>query len=205
VVVAAMWRASALRHGITDEACDLELGGQARGARFKNALQYYLERKLPQAWGVPTELQLKKVHGLHLRRDVPDRQADIAVLDDGPRVLCMISSKWTWRSDRGTEAAQMVPLARYRPDIPYILITSEFPRLRTIVRESVEDRTYHLAPVWAGAWFEAYRLLEEGDLPRVTWPRLQDVIDAGSVIADNWSLGDISDLARDLRTSGRIA
>jgi hypothetical protein len=204
VAVAALWRAAAALNAIPDGARVTGLGGQARGARFKHAVAYYLDERLPAGWSVLVEFRLKTIHGLHLRRDVPDRQADIAVLDDAPRLVSMISSKWSWRSDRGTEAAQMMSLGRYRPDIPYILVTTEFVRLQTILNENVEDRTYHLCPGWAAAWFEVYKSLDDGELPRERWPRLSDLADAGALIAETRGLGDLSTLVEDLLTSGRI-
>ena len=51
----------------------------------------------------------------------------------------------------------MVPLRKYRPDLPYVIVTAEFPRARTVgMRESVEDSAYHLAPDWVASWLALY-------------------------------------------------
>lgn len=113
---------------------------------------------MPDGWSIRPELRLDTIRGLHLRRDVGERQSDIAVLDAEGGFMAMISSKWTWRSDRGTEAAQIIALRRYRPDIPYLLVTTEFPRAPSLVRESVEDLVFHTCPGWVGAWTILYGL-----------------------------------------------
>ena len=146
------------------------------------------------------EVKLTTIRGLHMRRGVGGRSSDIVVLDPGNRLVAVVSSKWTWRSDRGTEAAQMVPLRQYRPDVPYTLVTSEFPRARSVAQESIEDRSYHLCPGWVGAW-EATR---RADNPRVEYPSLVDLRDEGSDIALNIGLRDLDDLISDLSEAGTI-
>src|SRR5207249_1787817 len=90
---------------------------QTRGADFKNSFARYVADRLSDDWEVRSELPLNQIYGLHMRRDVGARSSDIVAL--GPpnrRLFAIISSKASWRTDRGTEAAAMVPLRRYRPD-----------------------------------------------------------------------------------------
>lgn len=206
VAVAALWRSAAAAGGISaDGEYDVrpvDLSGGTRGARFKNALLYVLRLGLPPDWKVEGELRLDKIYGLHLRRDVGGRSSDIAVFDDRDRLTAVISSKWTWRSDRGTEAAQMVPLNRYRPEVPYVLVTAEFPRMRNVARESVEDRAYHLSPQWVAA-FLTLRELDVSRSAPAEFPSLQSLQEEARRIASIMALTDVSDLADDLVTSGR--
>ncbi len=126
------------------------------------------------------------------------------VFDERKRLVAVISSKWTWRSDRGTEAAQMVPLRRYRPDVPYVLVTSEVPRLRNIADESAEDRIYCVCPPeWAAA---VVTLRELGD-PRVgpiKFSTLSALLTEGERLIEVLQLRDVTNLIDDLRTSGRL-
>lgn len=130
--------------------------GGTRGAAFKHGVAQFIADRLGPDWEVRTELPLDRIYGLHMRRDVGKRGSDVAVL--GPlappvkRLFAVISCKASWRSDRGTEAAQMVPLRRYRPDVPYAMVTAEFPRVTNLSSESVEDRIYHPVPKLWAAW-----------------------------------------------------
>src|SRR5262249_37870813 len=145
--------------------------------RYKNAVVRYCELVLPQDWTVTPDLRLDAIRGLHLRRDVGGRQSDIAVFNPGGMFMAMVSPKLTWRSDRGTEAAQIMAVRRYRPDIPYLLATSEFPRAPSLVRESVEDLVFYTCPAWVGAWTVLYRgALGEG---RRDYPTLDHLYEVG--------------------------
>jgi hypothetical protein len=204
VALAALWRRTAQRCGILDDIRPAALTGGARGARFKNAVVYFAGKGLPAGWSVRPELRLDTIRGLHLRRDVGERQSDIAVLDPDGGFMAMISSKWTWRSDRGTEAAQIIAVRRYRPDIPYLLVTSEFPRAPSLVRESVEDLVFHTCPGWVGAWTILYRLpLGEA---RREHPDLDDLYEEGLRAAGPLGIGilDLVDLPHQLGRSGRV-
>jgi hypothetical protein len=204
VAVAALWRRAAQQFGIGDDIRPLALGGGQRGARFKNAVVYYSERVLPSGWSVKPELRLDAIRGLHLRRDVGERQSDIAVFDDTDAFMAMVSSKWTWRSDRGTEAAQIIAVRRYRPDLPYLLVTSEFPRAPSLVRESVEDLVFHTCPGWVGAWTVLYRSpLGEG---RRDYASLDDLYEEGLRAAGPYGIAilDLADLPNQLGRSGRV-
>jgi hypothetical protein len=208
IALAALWRRAATRSRIgADGAQDIrptsDLNPNTRGARFKNALLYVLRTRLPNTWRVESELPLKEIYGLHLRRDVGERSSDIVVFDDRDRLVAIVSSKWTWRSDRGTEAAQMVPVRRYRPDVPYVLVTAEFPRLRSIARESVEDRAYSICPEWAAALLTLRELKNRVDGPR-RFPHLDDLLGEAQIISDALELEDMADLADALNTSGRV-
>src|ERR1700722_4221740 len=179
VAIAALWRSATISNGIgTEGITDIrprgDLKGPSRGALFKNAVVYVLRRAMPSSWRVEPDLALEKIYGLHLRRDVGVRKSDIVVFDDRERLVAVISSKWTWRSDRGTEAAQMVPLRHYRPDVPYVLVTAEFPRLRSLERESVEDRVYNVCPVGAAAALSLRELKDYRDGPDM-FPTLEDL------------------------------
>ncbi|MCV7358914.1 PDDEXK family nuclease [Mycolicibacterium fluoranthenivorans] len=208
VALAALWRRAATAnsigvHGKTDIRPPKTLQGNTRGARFKNALLYSFRLGLPSDWIIEGELPLEKIYGLHLRRDVGARSSDIVVFDERKRLVAVISSKWTWRSDRGTEAAQMVPLRRYRPDVPYVLVTSEVPRLRNIADESAEDRIYCVCPEWAAA---VVTLRELGD-PRVgpiKFSTLSALLTEGERLIEVLQLRDVTNLIDDLRTSGRL-
>jgi hypothetical protein len=204
VAVAALWRRTARRAGIADEIRPEGLGGNTRGARFKNAVVRYCELVLPEGWRVTPELRLDAIRGLHLRRDVGNRQSDIAAINPTGMFMAMVSSKWTWRSDRGTEAAQIIAVRRYRPDIPYLLATTEFPRAPSLVRESVEDLVFHTCPAWVGAWTVLYRTpLGEG---RRDYASLDDLHEEGLRAAGPYGIGihDLTDLPVRLAESGRI-
>jgi hypothetical protein len=205
VALAALWRRTAQESGISDDVRPVALSGGARGARFKNAVVHYAEKVLPAGWSLRAELRLDTIRGLHLRRDVGERKSDIAAFDPDGAFMAMISSKWTWRSDRGTEAAQIVALRRYRPDIPYLLVTTEFPRAPSLVRESVEDLVFHTCPGWVGAWTIIYRL-PLGDA-RLEHPDLDDLYEEGRRAAGPFGMGilDLADLPHQLGRSGRIA
>lgn len=204
VAVAALWRRAALRLPNLQEFRPRKLNGNSRGARYKNSIVHCLRTGLPAEWDVRPELSLRTIRGLHLRRDVGGRQSDIAVLDPAGSFMAMISSKWTWRSDRGTEAAQIVALKRYRPDIPYLLATSEFPRAANLVRESVEDLVFHTCPSWLGAW----SVVNASD-PGVanSLYRTLDALETEGVRASGpqgMGLGDLIDLPGQLSDSGRV-
>ena len=208
IALAALWRRAAIQAGIgADGPQDIrpvsDLNGNTRGARFKNALLYVFRTRLPSDWRIESELPLKEIYGLHLRRDVGERSSDIVVFDDRDRLVAIVSSKWTWRSDRGTEAAQMVPVRRYRPDVPYVLVTAEFPRLRSIARESVEDRAYSICPEWTAALLTLRELKDRTDGPR-RFPHLDDLLREAQIISDALELEDVADLADALNTSGRV-
>ncbi|MFK4064890.1 hypothetical protein [Streptomyces sp. NPDC029674] len=177
--------------------------GGTRGALFRDLLIYFLERSLPSGWQVRHEVPLTHIRGLHMRRDVGDRKSDILIIDSGNRLVAALSSKWTWRSDRGTEAAQMVPLTRYRPDVPYAMATAEFPRAASVARESIEDRTYHLCPGWAGAWMSVNEL-PAGTLAQDRWPDLASLRQEGIFRAEALTLHGLDVLVSDLKNSGDI-
>jgi hypothetical protein len=207
IATAALWRRAAIKQGIGNEGAEdirpENLPGGTRGSRFKNALLYVLRREMPRSWQVKAEIPLEQIYGLHLRRDVGTRRSDIVVFDERERLVVVVSSKWTWRSDRGTEAAQMVPLRRYRPDVPYLLVTAEFPRLRGIGRESVEDRVYSVCPTWAAA-FLVLRELENPASGPIDFPRLADLETEAERLVDILELKDVAGLVDDLRNSGRL-
>lgn len=212
VALAALWRHAAVAASIgADGKPDIrpkgdlngDLNGDTRGARFKNALLYTLRLSLPSQWQIEAELPLQKIYGLHLRRDVGTRSSDIVVFDERKRLIAVISSKWTGRSDRGTEAAQMVPLRRYRPDVPYVMVTSEVPRLRDIAMESAEDRVYCVCPEWAAAAVALRELSNPAEGPS-RFPSLTDLIDESHRLNQILQLNDVSDLIDDLRNSGRL-
>ncbi|MGA4849069.1 hypothetical protein ACOBQB_23470 [Streptomyces sp. G5(2025)] len=181
----------------------LEQSGGTRGALFRDLLIYFLQRSLPDGWQVRHEVPLTHIRGLHMRRDVGDRKSDILIIDSGHRLVAALSSKWTWRSDRGTEAAQMVPLTRYRPDVPYAMATAEFPRAASVARESIEDRTYHLCPGWAGAWMAVNELPPEASA-RDRWPDLASLMREGDSRAEALALNGLEVLVEDLKNSGDI-
>jgi hypothetical protein len=200
VALTALWSAAARAHAVDLDTRPVDLEPNSRGALFKNLLVYYLQKRLPSGWRVEPEVPLTNIRGLHMRKDVGGRRSDIVVVDGGARLVAVISSKWTWRSDRGTEAAQMVPLKRYRPDVPYALVTAEFPRAATVGRESIEDRAYHVCPTWVGAWLAVNR----AENPRTAWPSLAGLQTEGRTIAETLGLADLHDLVEDLKRSGEI-
>lgn len=202
VALVAMWAAAAARCGLDDRR-ELDMKGGTRGARFKDFLVTFLRARLPETWTVEPEVKLTRIRGLHMRKTVGDRRSDIVVIDSERRLVAVISSKWTWRSDRGTEAAQMVPLMRYRPDVPYAVVTAEFPRARVISTESIEDRAYHLCPEWVGTWQAIYALPAD-QCPRTEWPDLASLEAEGRRQAGLLNLHGLDDLANDLLSSGDI-
>lgn len=171
-----------------------------RGSRFRDFLVYFLSASLPSGWRVEPEVPLTSIRGIHMRRSVGGRSSDIAVIDEGNRLVAVVSSKWSWRSDRGTEAAQMVPLRQYRPDVPYTLATAEFVRSKVVARESIEDRSYHLCPEWAGSWLAVY----QQETARTEIPGLDELRAQGTVLADALGLVGLHDLVADLAGSGTI-
>ncbi|WP_158685672.1 hypothetical protein [Streptomyces purpureus] len=180
---------------------NLSPGG--RGARFRDFLIYFLQQSLPKGWQVRHEVPLTHIRGLHMRRDVGDRKSDILIVDPANKLVAALSSKWTWRSDRGTEAAQMVPLTRYRPDVPYALATAEFVRAASVTRESIEDRSYHLCPSWVGSWIAVNDL--PADVPAYEkWPDLHSLNKEGESIAHQLAISGLDTLVEDLKASGEI-
>lgn len=202
LAVLALWTQAVSARGIEFER-PLALQPNTRGARFRDFLIYFLECSLPEGWKVRHEVPLTHIRGLHMRRDVSGRKSDILIIDDGGRLVAALSSKWSWRSDRGTEAAQMVPLTRYRPDVPYALATAEFPRAANVAQESVEDRTYHLCPGWVGSWM-AVNELPPGVSPLGRWPSLEVLRQDGLSRAQALALNGLDTLVTDLRNSGDI-
>lgn len=202
LAVLSLWTHAVATRGITIDR-PLELTPNARGALFRDLLIYFLQNSLPSGWQVRHEVPLTHIRGLHMRRDVGARKSDILIIDDGGRLVAALSSKWSWRSDRGTEAAQMVPLTRYRPDVPYALATAEFPRAEKVARESIEDRTYHLCPGWVGSWM-AVNELPAGASPLERWPSLEALRLAGISRAQTLALHGLDTLVDDLRNSGDI-
>lgn len=202
VALTALWSAAAARVGLGLNLRPLNLTGGTRGARFKDILVFMLQERLPEGWRVEPEVMLTSIRGLHMRQNVGGRRSDIVVIDDGNRLVAVVSSKWTWRSDRGTEAAQMVPLMRYRPDVPYVLVTAEFPRSSTVSRESIEDRAYHVCPEWVGAWLALNRLATGS--AREAWPTLAAIEEDGRRMAETVGLPGLDDLVNDLTNSGTV-
>ncbi|MFE2597885.1 hypothetical protein ACFXCZ_15535 [Streptomyces sp. NPDC059396] len=202
IALLALWTEAAKKHNISVQR-PVEQSGNTRGALFRDLLMHFLESSLPEGWQVRHEVPLTHIRGLHMRRDVGDRKSDILVIDPGNRLVAALSSKWSWRSDRGTEAAQMVPLNRYRPDVPYAMATAEFPRIASVARESIEDRTYHLCPTWVGAW-SAVNDLPKDSLARDSWPTLKSLHEAGKAVAKSLGLSGLDTLVNDLKKSGNI-
>ncbi|MFI7399007.1 hypothetical protein ACIBW9_00670 [Streptomyces sp. NPDC049541] len=202
LAVLSLWTHVVSTRGITLNR-PLELHPITRGALFRDLLIYFLRNSLPSGWQVRHEVPLTHIRGLHMRRDVGGRKSDILIIDDGGRLVAALSSKWSWRSDRGTEAAQMVPLTRYRPDVPYALATAEFPRAEKVTRESIEDRTYHLCPGWVGSWM-AVNELPAGVSPLERWPSLEALRQEGTSRARTSALKGLDTLVDDLRNSGDI-
>jgi hypothetical protein len=181
VALLALWGAAAFKRGMTMDDIDQKLstlpqsGSAARGARWNGGIAYYLELALP-GWRVETQVNIRDVFGLHLRSDVVSRKADAVVISPQGKIMAFVSAKYSWRSDRGTEAAQMVFLQRYRPDLPYVLVTAEFPRaLSEITTESIEDQAFHLCGDWVGAWAVTQELPDPGD----ALPTLAELRNAG--------------------------
>lgn len=202
VALTALWSEAAAAHGIDPALRPVNMDGNTRGAVFKHALVWFLRNRLPVGWTVEPEVSLTEIRGLHMRKNVSARKSDIVIVDPDRRLVAVLSSKWTWRSDRGTEAAQMVPLMRYRPDVPYALMTAEFPRATRISRESVEDRAYHLCPGWLGAWAAIYA--PRNDSPRVLFPTLEDIRAEGTAVAEATGLPGLGALVDDILASGTI-
>jgi len=158
---------------------------------------------VPNTWEIPSrEIALEEIHGLHLRRDVGIRSSDVMVFDSRERLVAIVSSKWTWRSDRGTEAAQMFPLRRYRPDVPYVLVTAEFPRLLDIETESAEDRVYYVCPEWAAA-AQVLRDLPDHTQGPTRFPKLNDLRESAERIMYKYEFQDVAQLVEDILNSGR--
>lgn len=201
IAILSLWASTVSAKGISIERSPLS--PNSRGARFRDCLIHYLQRSLPEGWAVRHEVPLTHIRGLHMRRDVSDRKSDILIIDEGGRLVAALSSKWTWRSDRGTEAAQMVPLTRYRPDVPYALATAEFPRAASVTRESIEDRTYHVCPDWVGAW-NAVNELPADTSALERWPDLDTLKKAGRTAARRLSINGLDTLVTDLKASGDI-
>ncbi len=201
VLVTCLWRRSALAAGIDNSFVARGIKPNTRGARFRDDLKTFLTAVLI-GWDFPHEKSLDTIYGLHLRQDVGERKSDILALDDSQprrRLMAVISSKWSWRSDRGTEAAQMVPLRKYRPDLPYVIVTAEFPRARIVGRESVEDSAYHLAPDWVAAWLALYLQWGKVDWSGLT---LAEAYDKGAALIDGLGLETLPALAASLKRAG---
>lgn len=201
VLLTCLWRQAAVAAGFDETIVARNITGNARGSRFREAIKSFMSAAL-YGWDFPHEKALDTIYGLHLRQDVGQRSSDILALDDSSprrRLLAVISSKWTWRSDRGTEAAQMVPLRKYRPDLPYVIVTAEFPRARIVGRESVEDRAYHLAPDWVAAWLAIQ--LDWGTVDYSTLT-LDEAYVRGTPLVDGLGLGTMPDLAAALERAG---
>lgn len=201
VLVTCLWRQAALAMGLHNPLVARGINGNSRGAVFRKALQTFLTASLP-GWQFPHERPLDTIYGLHLRQDVGQRSSDILALDDSQprrRLMAVISSKWSWRSDRGTEAAQMVPLRKYRPDLPYVVVTAEFPRARIVGRESVEDSAYHLAPDWVASWLALY-----ADWGTVDWSTLslEEAYEKGRPLVSGLGLGTVGNLVASLSRAG---
>jgi len=204
IAVIALWAADAIPLGIAMTDIDLVLstlsqsGAAPRGARWNTGLAYYLELALP-GWRVETQVNIRDVFGLHLRSDVVSRSADAVLISPGGKIMAFLSAKYSWRSDRGTEAAQMVFLQRYRPDLPYVLATAEFPRALEISHESIEDQAFHLCGDWVGAWKVTQELPDAGD----ALPTLVELRDAGQKRVPDGSLLGLHELVRAVGTAAR--
>ncbi|MER7954512.1 hypothetical protein [Streptomyces sp. NPDC096030] len=201
IALLSLWASTVNSKGIKLERT--ALSSNSRGAQFRDCLIRYLQCSLPEGWSVRHEVPLTHIRGLHMRRDVSDRKSDILIIDEGSRLVAALSSKWTWRSDRGTEAAQMVPLTRYRPDVPYALATAEFPRAARVTRESIEDRTYHVCPDWVGSWIAVNDLPADASAQE-RWPDLDALRKAGRAAAERLSINGLDTLVNDLKASGDI-
>lgn len=206
VAVLALWARDAAAGGLTVSDIDLGLtargssaAGQARGARFNGAIAYYLERALP-GWRIETQVNIRDVFGLHLRSDVVRRAADVVIISPAGKIMAFLSAKFSWRSDRGTEAAQMVFLQRYRPDLPYVLMTAEFPRaLGDLANESIEDQVFHLCGDWVGSWRVTQDLPNAGD----ALPTLGQLAAAGSDRVPGDQLVGFDAVVQALKTAAR--
>lgn len=92
----------------------------------------------------------------------------------------------------------MVFLQRYRPDLPYVLVTVEFPRaLKQITSESIEDQAYHLCRDWVGAW-EATQSLSH---PDDSFTSLDHLREAGRLAVPQAVLPSLENLVGALKTS----
>ena len=202
VAVLALWSAAANAHQIADPRPAGDLSGGTRGALFRDLLVHRLQSGL-DGWIIDQELPLTRIPGLGMRRNVSGRSIDIVAFDRGQRVIAVASSKWTWRSDRGTEAAQIMPLRQYRPDLPYVLVTAEFVRIKVVAAESVEDRIYHLCPDWVGAW-HLVSDLTGGRPPRLTWPTLDELRLAGAEFAEALGLFGLDRLVDELAANSPV-
>ncbi|MFI6547434.1 hypothetical protein ACIBO9_29750 [Streptomyces prunicolor] len=202
IAVLALWMRTVTERNIGIDR-PIQLDRNSRGTIFRDLLIHFLLRSLPEGWQVRHEVPLTHIRGLHMRRDVGDRKSDILIIDSGGRLVAALSSKWTWRSDRGTEAAQMVPLTRYRPDVPYAMATAEFPRAAGVARESIEDRTYHVCRGWVGSWM-AVNELPPGSSPLAQWPDLSALKQEGISRARTLGLNGLDALVNDLKNSGDI-
>lgn len=204
VAVIALWAADAIPRGIEMTDIDLTLsplvgaGGARRGARWNTGVAYYLELALPE-WTVETQVPIRDVFGLHLRDDVVNRKADIVLISNRGKIMAFVSAKYSWRSDRGTEAAQMVFLQRYRPDLPYVVATAEFPRALAISHETIEDQAFHLCGDWVGAWEVARELPNAGD----ALPTLDQLREAGHRRVPKGDLLGLHDLVRAVETAAQ--
>jgi hypothetical protein len=204
VAVMALWAADAIPRGIATTDIDLVLstlsqsGAAARGARWNTGLAYYLELALP-GWRVETQVNIRDVFGLHLRNDVVSRSADAVLISPAGKIMAFLSAKYSWRSDRGTEAAQMVFLQRYRPDLPYVLATAEFPRALEISHESIEDQAFHLCGDWVGAWAVTQELPDAGD----ALPTLAELRVAGRMRVPDGSLLGLHEFVRAVGTAAQ--
>jgi uncharacterized membrane protein len=206
VAILALWKRAANSVGIDESDRDLTLGpsdGGTRGARFKQAIIETLRTALPTGWDVLPEVPLAQIRGLHLRQDVGGRKSDIVVVKD-QMLAGIVSSKWTWRSDRGTEAAQVLFLKRYRPDVPYVLVTNEFLRAAVVAQESVEDAAFFLCPRWIGATIAVQTVLSSGGQLRTEFPRLSHLAERADEIARAMLLHDAYDLVERLKRAYTI-
>jgi hypothetical protein len=197
VALAALWREAAMTVGITVVAVVTGLDGGTRGARFRDCIVHSLRKSLGAGWTIDSERPLASVFGLHLRRDVGNRETDVAVVN-GDRLIALVSSKWSWRSDRGTEGAQIGRLRKYRPDIPFVSVTSEFVRAPVVARESDEDQVYFLVPEWIGAWIAVNQAVSNGSNPRTDFPSITDLKTEGTSVASLLGLKALEDLLSDL-------
>lgn len=200
IAVLGLWEDARARTGIIDLRPAVNADRNTRGATFRDFLITVLRKALPAEWAVRTEVPLTSIRGMHMRKNVGERKSDIVVTDGGNRLVAVISSKWTWRSDRGTEAAQMVMLRSYRPDVPYSLATAEFPRAKVIARESIEDSAFHLCPGWVGAWSAVNVRPDAG----ADFSTLADLRREGLVVADTIGLLGLDALIEALIDSGTI-
>jgi hypothetical protein len=200
VAILALWSDAAKRVGITEADRDLKLAPtdrNTRGDRFRQAIIETLETALGPDWEIKQEVPLSEIRGMHLRQDVGGRKSDIVVVRQG-MLAAIVSAKWTWRSDRGTEAAQVLFLNRYRPDVPYVLVTNEFLRALVVARESVEDAAFFLCPRWIGATVAIQTALGAKKNLRAEFPTLQDLSDQAAVTAKAMALDSLFSLTERL-------